>query len=305
MGLNRFLINTYWKMVKRMDDKRMAALPKTRDGVSEIVDIDYIGDNDTFHKLDIYRPQNAQGKLPVIIDIHGGGWGYGTKEINRYYCLYLAQQGFAVVNINYHLLPARRYPEPMQDVFAAFDFVLANGEKYGLDTQNIFLTGDSAGGHMVLLAIGILNSPEMQTLYGVKSNIKFKAVGLSCTAFNFEKVEKMKIPVAQYYIKQFFDEKKSYRENPLYPSLNIRNYDLSKYPPLFVSSCEKDMVLEHTLNLVTELDKIKHDFVFDFIPQSEYKENKLLHVFNITQPDWEESRGVNDRMCAFFKKYIS
>ena len=48
--------------------------------------------------------------LPVILNVHGGGWVYGTKDVYLRYCLFLAQQGFAVVDMNYHLAPKKRFP---------------------------------------------------------------------------------------------------------------------------------------------------------------------------------------------------
>ena len=52
--------------------------------------------------LDVYRPK-AQGdgqttplkKLPVIVSVHGGAWVYGDKDRYQFYCMRLAQYGFA------------------------------------------------------------------------------------------------------------------------------------------------------------------------------------------------------------------
>lgn len=55
---------------------------------------------------------------PVIIDIHGGGWMYGTKEINKNYCLVLAQNDYVVVNINYRLAPDFSVADQLRDCFS-------------------------------------------------------------------------------------------------------------------------------------------------------------------------------------------
>ena len=53
------------------------------------------------HLLDIYLPHEAAVRMsnvtPVYVDIHGGGFCYGYKELNRNFNTHLAQQGFAVV----------------------------------------------------------------------------------------------------------------------------------------------------------------------------------------------------------------
>src|SRR5690606_29315792 len=148
----------------------------------------------------------GQDALPVIINIHGGGWTAGSKEATLRYCQYLSLQGFAVVNINYHLLPHAVMPEPMQDIFAAFNFVMDedNAELYGFDTDNVFLTGDSAGGHYAMLALSVLVDPQLSALYGVSSDIAFNAAGVNSTGFTFTEVLKLPLPFAHFYVNQFF-----------------------------------------------------------------------------------------------------
>lgn len=50
-------------------------------GVTVKKDIPYISDGNKYHLLDIYYPENAAEKLPVIIDIHGGGLMYAEKRL--------------------------------------------------------------------------------------------------------------------------------------------------------------------------------------------------------------------------------
>ena len=68
------------------------------------------GPDPWWHLLDIYRPRDAEGKIPVIIDVHGGGWVYGDKVLYSHYCMDMARRGFAVVNFNYRLAPRHRFP---------------------------------------------------------------------------------------------------------------------------------------------------------------------------------------------------
>ena len=90
------------------DRKRDAGLT-TPDDVKRYDNIPY-GRDKKWQILDVYRPKEKEGKLPVIISVHGGGWVYGTKEVYQFYCMSLAQRGFAAVNFNYRLAPGHRYP---------------------------------------------------------------------------------------------------------------------------------------------------------------------------------------------------
>ena len=97
-------------------------------------DISYVPDSemDAYRlercKLDIYYPENAAEKLPVIIDIHGGGLMYAEKEVNRVYASRLAKRGYIVVCINYSLCPDVTYPTQVSDVMASYRWVAENGE---------------------------------------------------------------------------------------------------------------------------------------------------------------------------------
>ena len=94
---------------KAGDDIRDAGLTTPND-VVRFDDIRY-GDDDPLQALDVYRPRAAEGKvLPVIISVHGGGWVYGDKERYQYYCMGLAQRGFAVINYSYRLAPEHPFP---------------------------------------------------------------------------------------------------------------------------------------------------------------------------------------------------
>ena len=77
----------------------------------------YGHDDREMQRLDVYRPKQAQGEdLPVIISVHGGAWMYGDKERYQYYCMSLAQRGFAVVNFTYRLAPESKFPAQLEDV---------------------------------------------------------------------------------------------------------------------------------------------------------------------------------------------
>lgn len=63
------------------------------DDVEEIKNVPYASDGLPAHRLDIYRPRKAGGqKLPVIVNVHGGGLIIGCKEFNRYFCANLCKR---------------------------------------------------------------------------------------------------------------------------------------------------------------------------------------------------------------------
>jgi acetyl esterase/lipase len=107
-------------------------------------------------ELDLYLPLGA-GPWPVVVYVHGGGWQRGTRRdpppfLDGDFYDQVALAGFAVAAVDYRLSGEARFPAPLEDVRAAVDFVRRDGLAYGLDAGRVFLWGDSAGGHLALLA---------------------------------------------------------------------------------------------------------------------------------------------------------
>ena len=179
------LLDWWWnKQVLKSDQKRAAKLTKTT-GVSAIKDLDYFGDGSKWHLMDVYRPEGTENeKLPVIIDIHGGGWMYGDKDLNAPYCEALAKRGFVVVSFSYSLFPSVTLPVPVQEIFRAINFVYDNAERFNIDLNNAFITGDSAGGHYAGLVLSIIADEELEKLYEVeKCRMTFKGLRLPARRF--------------------------------------------------------------------------------------------------------------------------
>lgn len=79
---NKMIAQQTAKKEKLLDNflkKYEAEYPFPED-VELICDIDYMGDGKPCHFMDIYRPRNYEGKLPVMFNLHGGGFLLGKKE---------------------------------------------------------------------------------------------------------------------------------------------------------------------------------------------------------------------------------
>ncbi|QDU36959.1 Carboxylesterase NlhH [Maioricimonas rarisocia] len=107
-------------------------------------------------RLDLYRPKQTEGRLPVVMWVHGGGWKQGSKE--RCPAVYLAQHGFAVASIQYRLTDRAQWPAQIDDCRAAVRWLRSHADEYGLDGERIGAWGGSAGGHLVAL-LGTLDTP--------------------------------------------------------------------------------------------------------------------------------------------------
>ncbi|MBP2830878.1 alpha/beta hydrolase [Aquimarina sp. U1-2] len=98
--------------------------------------------------LDLYYPTNLKN-FATVVWIHGGGLVGGEKYIPER----LMNQGFAVVAISYRLYPKVKKPKYIEDAAAAVAWVFKNIDRYGGDTDQIFVSGHSAGGYLTSMVV--------------------------------------------------------------------------------------------------------------------------------------------------------
>ena len=287
----------FWDNVtKPQDEKRIKTLRVPT--MAERVDIAYVNDGDKYHMLDVYSPLNCEGPLPTIIDVHGGGWYYGDKELNKIYCLNLVERGFKVVNISYRLTPKASLKDQVIDVATAINYIYDNASELGIDLNNLFLTGDSAGGHLASLMVNLSVDEDMQNAFGINLKTFFNAVCYTCPALYTSKLATM--PIVKTYFYPLLGKKA--KENDIFPYIDFRADKCEKVPSLFIT-CDGDFMKGQTLKGYEEYKNTGAECQLVHFAKDD-QTNKLTHVYNVIQPDWEESVKANDITAEFFRKYI-
>ena len=99
----------------------------------------------------VNRDLVQNNKTPACILIHGGGWYKGDKKDMESVAVRLADAGIAVLNMNYRLAPAHRFPAPVVDTKDAIRWLKGNASVLAVDTDRICLFGYSAGAHLALM----------------------------------------------------------------------------------------------------------------------------------------------------------
>lgn len=107
-----------------------------------------LGDLGTIN-VRIIRPEKAQGKLPVILYIHGAGWVFGNAHTHDKLVRELAARTNSVVVFpEYSLSPEARYPTAINQCFAILQKTVAESARENWDVSNLIVAGDSVGGNM-------------------------------------------------------------------------------------------------------------------------------------------------------------
>lgn len=132
-------------------------------------------------KLDIFPA--AKSNAPVLIDIHGGGWTAGSKNARSFPAEAIVPRGVMWVPIDYGLAPAYRLDAIVDHVRAAVAWVYKNIARHGGDPNRIYVSGNSAGGHLA----GTFLIPGWQAKYGVPEDV-VKGVCAMSGVFDMEAV---------------------------------------------------------------------------------------------------------------------
>ncbi|MBQ0056948.1 MAG: alpha/beta hydrolase [Bacteroidales bacterium] len=117
----------------------------------KFADIDYVGDGEVYHTLDIYLPEKKAEKYPVMIHIYGSAWfnnnGKASADIGTICKAYL-EAGYAVVCPNHRASTDAHWPAQSHDIKAVIRFIRGNAATYGFDTDFIGTSGFSSGAHL-------------------------------------------------------------------------------------------------------------------------------------------------------------
>lgn len=292
------IFGAFWQNTKRMDDKRIATLTPAS-GVKEINDIFYLDDGHNYHQLDVYYPEGTADtdKLPVLIDIHGGGWMYGDKELNKYYCLELATKGYVVFNMSYRLYPEANVQMQLYDISHCLIWISQNLDRFPCDTDNIYLTGDSAGGMLAAFTSMLSESEKMREIFDTPDfSLKFNAVGLTSPVPRMDGEFPM-----NYYTRKMLG--KNYKNEKWASYVNLEDLlSLGKMPPTFMLTSSGDFLARKETRLAAALYK-KEGIECQLMDFEKFNGKDLPHVFPVIYPSNEESQRAIDEMLAFFKKH--
>lgn len=285
------------KSFKEFDDVRDAGLTTPED-IVRFDDICY-GEDINWQKLDVYRPKSAVGQvLPVIVSIHGGGWVYGDKERYQYYCMSLAQHGFAVVNYTYRLAPEFKFPASIEDANLVFSWIFEHAAQYGLDTEHIFAVGDSAGAHQLALYSAICTNPELAALYPFRVPEGFvpTAIALNCGVYEIVRDPKTG-ELEHELLKEALPGGGTDAEIHM---INVIEHITETFPPVTYMTCTGDFLIPQAVVLGQKLmeQKIPHEFHYYGDAKHE-----LGHVFHCNMR-LEEAARCNREQCEYFRKFL-
>ena len=147
------------------------------ENINETQDVVYAKPGVKPLKYDVFSPKGAKN-LPIIVNVHGGGWSSYTEDNSRALARELVKGGrYVVFNIDYRWMDnADGDAEPNQlhhlieDVFGAIAHIQEHASQYGADPNKIAVTGESAGGHLSAAA-ALLSTLIGEDGFGIREGV--------------------------------------------------------------------------------------------------------------------------------------
>jgi acetyl esterase/lipase len=98
-------------------------------------------------RLRVHRPRGADGVLPCVYSIHGGGYIMGTHlSDDARFDRWSPALSCVGVSVDYRLAPETPYPGPLEDCYAGLRWVHEHAAELGIDPARTGVSGASAGG---------------------------------------------------------------------------------------------------------------------------------------------------------------
>lgn len=221
-----------------------------------------------------YTPVAAGGDaLATLVFFHGGGWVIGSIDTHDGLCRMLANEsGCRVISVEYRLSPESKFPGPVEDAFAAVQWVEANAAILGVDANRLAVGGDSAGGALAAVVT------QMAKAKGAPK-LAYQLLLFPVTQIGAETKSLKKFAEGYFLERKTLDwfyanylpadaEKSDPRISPLLAK------DLSGLPPAFVMLAEFDPLYDEGLDYankllaarvnvsVTDYNSLTHDFIY-------------------------------------------
>ena len=243
-------------------------------------------------EADIFLPPLEEKNRPAVLFIHGGGWIEGDRSQLRGYGILLARLGFVCMCNSYRLSNESIWPAQIQDVNCAIRYLRANATDLGLDPNRIGVSGNSAGGHLSLMAAAT-NYDQIFEGEGGSNEVssKIKAVCAIYPPTTIRQLEMLN-PLENAFL--MLMGKKAKKED--YDKASPLNYVTEDYPPCMLIHGSTDSVVR-----LKDSTKFYEKLIEFNRPASLHIFSEEEHAFD-GEPDY--GRAIADLQALFFLKYL-
>ncbi|MEO0896801.1 MAG: alpha/beta hydrolase [Bacteroidota bacterium] len=217
----------------------------------------------------IYKPLKAEGPLPIMLYIHGGGYITGSPEMSPGIEKFIEKRPCIIVAPRYRKALTAPYPAALDDCYDTLLWIKEKGEETGGMNDNIMVAGHSAGGGLTA-AVTLKNRDHKDI------NIAFQIPIYPMIDHRSEtESAKMCMDVPFWNTKANYNGWGSYlkglneknQEIPAYAAPAL-NKDYTNFPPTISFVGEYDAFRDENIEYIEDLDKAGIPTRFKVFPKA-------------------------------------
>jgi len=221
--------------------------------------------------MDVFKPARANGM--GVIFIVSGGWFSSHEGINPDLAKPFNDRGITVFEVVHGSQPRYHIDEIAVQLKRAIKFIRANAHTYGIEPNEIGVTGASAGGHLSLLLAGAVDKGDPNAadpINRVGSEVQSVVAFFPPTDFlNWGKpdYQPFDVPVMQIFIPAFGIKKDATKDDikKLAVLLSPITYVTPQFPPTLIFHGDKDPLVpiqqSQTMDAALAKAGVQHLFV--------------------------------------------
>jgi len=226
---------------------------------------------------------DAPERLPLFVNMHGGGFVLGNAEIDDPFMPVIAERAnVKIISIDYSLAPEFPFPQALNECYAVIKYAGEHPDEFGIDPHRIAVGGQSAGGN---LSAGICLLDNDNKELEIKCLIlDYPPLDLYTDA-GLKPLPKGALPV---FACRIFDacycNDKDTRKNPLISPVYATDDEVRSFPPTLVITANRD-------SLCWEGERFR-DKLIDVGIEVTHKRFDAIHGFNLnpgaeTDESWQ------------------
>ncbi|MFB4350882.1 alpha/beta hydrolase [Microbacterium sp. CR_7] len=258
--------------------------------LTETLDVSY-GDAGADTTMDVFAPASATGPLPTVVWIHGGAWISGEKENVDPYLRILAAEGYTTIGVNYTIGPEGVYPLAVNQLNEALAYIDEHADELGVDTAQIVLAGDSAGGQLASQMATLITSPDYAEIMDIEPSLQASqvvATVLNCGVYDLAALAQLD-GVAGWGLKSAmwaYSGTKTWAEDATGATMSTIDWVTADFPATYISGGNGDgLTWLQSIPMAKRLDELGVDVTTLFWPAPHEPALPHEYQFHLDLPD--------------------
>ena len=214
----------------------------------------------------VYRPKKTKKELSAVVFIHGGGWSLGNADAISWFVKLLSSNGYVVCNVDYALSPENTYPASTCQHAEVVNYIYEHAEEYGIDHNNIFIGGNSAGAHLSSQLGALFTDSVYKQEMKIDTRVPREAISgllLFNGVYNFDTAEDCCFFAFEKWAWSYTG-KKEYRSYEYLDEMSTVKHITLQYPSTFITVGDVDPLEPQTKEFVQKLsaEGVDHTALF-------------------------------------------